>query len=83
MFGFCSGSRRVRTRGRETMQFVTMEDETGLLEGVLFPDAWRRCGGWLRSGGPFLVEGELRGAGAPAHLEVDRLLPFAGRRWRN
>ena len=32
----------VGTRTGEAMQFVTLEDETGLAEAVAFPDAFRR-----------------------------------------
>ena len=32
----------VQTRTGEVMQFVTLEDETGLIEGLAFPDAYRR-----------------------------------------
>ncbi|MBS1767179.1 MAG: protein rep [Acidobacteria bacterium] len=32
------------TRGSKTMQFVTLEDETGLVEAVAFPDAFQRRG---------------------------------------
>lgn len=34
----------VLTKDNEPMQFVTLEDETGLVEAVVFPDAFRRRG---------------------------------------
>lgn len=32
------------TKDDQPMQFVTLEDETGLVEAVVFPDAFRRRG---------------------------------------
>ena len=34
----------------QPMQFVTLEDETGLVEAVVFPDAFRRSGQGFRVG---------------------------------
>jgi DNA polymerase III alpha subunit len=34
----------VLTKDDQPMQFVTLEDETGLVEAVVFPDAFRRRG---------------------------------------
>jgi DNA polymerase III alpha subunit len=34
----------VLTKEDQPMQFVTLEDETGLVEAVVFPDAFRRRG---------------------------------------
>jgi DNA polymerase III alpha subunit len=34
----------VLTKDNQPMQFVTLEDETGLVEAVVFPDAFRRRG---------------------------------------
>jgi DNA polymerase III alpha subunit len=34
----------VLTKHGQPMQFVTLEDETGLVEAVVFPDAFRRRG---------------------------------------
>lgn len=34
----------VLTKNTDPMQFVTLEDETGLVEAVVFPDAFRRKG---------------------------------------
>ena len=40
--GVLAASRRTPTRKGDTMQFVTLEDETGLLECTLFPRVWKR-----------------------------------------
>jgi DNA polymerase III alpha subunit len=57
--GLVAATRRTPTRSGQTMQFVTLEDETGLLEGTLFPGAYRRLGDRLSNLGPYVVEGDL------------------------
>lgn len=47
---------RTRSDGRP-MSFLTLEDRTGLIECVLFPDAYRRFGALLHEFGPFVAEG--------------------------
>jgi hypothetical protein len=41
------------------MQFVTLEDEFGLVEAVLFPHANDSLGDPVRNPGPFVVEGQV------------------------
>lgn len=74
-----AASRRVRTRGGETMQFLTLEDETGTHEAVLFPDAYRRLGGRVTTGGPYLVEGRMSDEEGRADLVVSEIRPFHAR----
>jgi DNA-directed DNA polymerase III PolC len=67
--------RRVPT-GQGTMQFLTLEDETGLLEAAVLPPAFRALGERITTPGPFLAEGKLRRVQGAAHLEVSGLTPF-------
>jgi DNA polymerase-3 subunit alpha len=71
--------RRIAT-GQGPMQFLTLEDETGLLEAVVHPSAYRGLGERVTTPGPFLVEGKLRLQQDAAHLEVSRLDPFHERK---
>lgn len=41
------------------MSFVTLEDETGLIETTWFPDTYRACAVILESGGPVLFGGTV------------------------
>jgi DNA polymerase III alpha subunit len=47
----------VRTETDELMQFVTLEDETGLVEAVAFPDAFKRRPRPYRVGEVLQVQG--------------------------
>lgn len=55
--GIIVASRRAVTRRKELMQFVTLEDRWGLVEVVLFPDAYKQLGGTFSAFGPYLVTG--------------------------
>ncbi|MBJ6725995.1 PHP domain-containing protein [Geomesophilobacter sediminis] len=58
------------------LQYVTLEDETGLLEGVVLPQRYRLMGERVTTPGPFLVEGILQRQQEVPFLEVIRLDPF-------
>jgi DNA polymerase-3 subunit alpha/error-prone DNA polymerase len=58
--GIVVTSRRIAAvtkEGRKPMGFVTVEDETGILETVWFPTAYRACGALIAHGRPMLMRG--------------------------
>ena len=55
--GWLAATRRTRTADGRWMRFLTLEDESGIAEVVLFPDAYERLGHKLVSRGPFAVTG--------------------------
>jgi DNA polymerase-3 subunit alpha len=59
--GFPVTSRLTRTvKGGKLMKFLTLEDPSGLMEVVLFPDCYARYGHHLRGPGPFYLRGRLQ-----------------------
>ncbi|HET9888032.1 MAG TPA: hypothetical protein VFR10_11010, partial [bacterium] len=52
-----AASRRTPASAGRLMQFVTFEDETGLVEATLAPAAFLRLEDPIRNPGPYLVEG--------------------------
>jgi DNA polymerase-3 subunit alpha len=60
IIGWRITSRRLRTKTDEYMQFLTLEDEHGLMEVILFPEVFKRCGSELQGPGPFLVHGYVQ-----------------------
>nr|MBA2564257.1 hypothetical protein [Gemmatimonadota bacterium] len=71
--GVAIASRHERTKGGETMVFLTLEDEGGIVETTLFPRAYRRWGHALCDAGPFLVDGTVERHHGVATLTVERL----------
>jgi len=60
------------------MQFLTFEDETGLVETVLFPQVYRRLAKLLDWNRPFLLRGSVALNYGAASLEVDQAAPLGG-----
>ncbi|HEX7002604.1 MAG TPA: PHP domain-containing protein [Trueperaceae bacterium] len=73
--GILAAARRVPTREGE-LRYLTWEDETGLVEGVLFPAANERLGRRLTTPGPYLMEGTVRAPDGDLQLVVTELRPF-------
>ena len=57
--GILFAERRARTKDGEFMKFISIEDETGVVEAVLLPDAYQHLGGRLTTRGPYLVAGTV------------------------
>ncbi|MCZ6596344.1 MAG: DNA polymerase III subunit alpha [Planctomycetota bacterium] len=71
--GWLCASRRVRTSDGRWMRFLSLEDETGMAEAVLFPDVYERDGHRLTTRGPFLVSGVVVDQMGAVNLQVERL----------
>jgi DNA polymerase-3 subunit alpha/error-prone DNA polymerase len=52
------------------MAFVTLEDETGLIESTWFPEPYRACGPLIEEGRPFWVQGRIVSDHGVAMMEV-------------
>jgi DNA-directed DNA polymerase III PolC len=73
--GAVSARRRIRTEDGEPMLFLTMEDETGLVEAVVFPDAYRRMTVDLDRNEPLHVTGKVEDHYGALTLVADRVRP--------
>ena len=76
--GIVSAQRRLAVRAG-VVQFVTFEDEEGMLEAVLPPHSYARLGDPIRNPGPFLLTGRVEGESGDARLMIARALPFHSR----
>ena len=52
--------RRVMTRGGDYMKFITIEDDHGLCEAVLFADTYKRYGHLTTGHGPYRITGRVQ-----------------------
>ena len=77
--GLIAASRRIRTSRDSPMMFLTIEDETGLLEGTLFPSICRRFGSRLTGPGPYLFEGVIESEDEVAGLNINGIEPLDGK----
>jgi DNA-directed DNA polymerase III PolC len=73
--GLLFAERRARTKDGQFMKFISLEDETGVVEAVLLPDAYQRLGGRLRTRGPYVVTGAVEDHLGAVSLIVTDLRP--------
>ena len=57
--GIRQTSRRSRTARGETMMFLTLEDSSGMLDVIIFPDVYRRTKAIVSSNSPTLITGTV------------------------
>jgi len=67
----------VHTRRGEPMEFVTFEDETGLVEATFFPAVYRRFCTLLDRSRPLLLEGRVEADFGAHTLTVGKVAPLA------
>jgi DNA polymerase III subunit alpha len=58
--GIRQSGHRSRTAKGLLMMFMTLEDLAGMLDVVVFPDAYRQARGFIHSSEPFLVTGVIK-----------------------
>ena len=68
----------VETKKGEPMEFLTFEDETGLLETTFFPEAYRRFCHLLDRERPYLLSGKVEEDWGAVTLTVDSASPIHG-----
>jgi DNA polymerase III alpha subunit len=71
--GIMATARIAVTARDEPMEFVTMEDEYGLFEVVLFPREFRRLRGLVGTLGPYEVEGRVESRYDAVALTAERI----------
>jgi hypothetical protein len=71
--GWPAASRRVRTEQGRLMRFLTLEDESGLAEVVLFPDVYERDGERLTEVGSVCVTGVVEDQMGACTLHAERV----------
>ncbi|NLL13204.1 MAG: hypothetical protein GX267_07360, partial [Fibrobacter sp.] len=71
--GWCITAKTVSTKLGTTMEFVTFEDETGLIETVFFPQVYSRYAAMLQYHAAFVISGMVTSEFGVATLEVEKL----------
>jgi len=63
----------VHTRHGDPMEFLTFEDETGIVETTFFPQPYRRFCHMIDRNRPYLLEGKVEANWGAVTLTVDRV----------
>ena len=71
--GWLLTGKLVSTKTGEAMEFLTFEDETGMVEATFFPGVYRRYAHILTSGRPYLLTGLVEEDFGAVTLTVDRV----------
>jgi DNA-directed DNA polymerase III PolC len=71
--GWLLTGKLVSTKTGEAMEFLTFEDETGMVEATFFPGVYRRYAHLLTSGRPYLLTGLVEEDYGAVTLTVDRV----------
>jgi DNA polymerase III alpha subunit len=74
--GVIAAARSVPVAERDAAQFLTFEDEHGLVEARLSPDVYDRLHPLITTPGPFLVQARVVVRHGALHLAVRELAPF-------
>ncbi|MCB2190104.1 MAG: DNA polymerase III subunit alpha [Deltaproteobacteria bacterium] len=72
--GWLLTGKTVWTKSEEPMQFLSFEDETGLVETTFFPAAYRRFAMMLDWSRPYLLEGRVEENFGAVTVNVERVL---------
>ena len=75
--GIISAHRPLKTRRGGRMAVLTLEDRSGAVEVVVFPDTYGRCEGLIETDRMVLVRGKLEKDEESARLLAAELLPIA------
>ena len=66
----------VRTKHGDPMEFLTFEDETGIVETTFFPQTYRRFCHMIDRGRPYLLSGKVEEDWGAITLTVDKVEPI-------
>ncbi|WP_377888191.1 DNA polymerase III subunit alpha [Alkalihalobacillus sp. R86527] len=65
-------TRSIRTKKGQMMAFITLEDETSEIEGVVFPDIWEQTSGILQQGEFVYIDGVVQKREESTNIIVSR-----------
>ncbi len=77
--GWLITAKTVATRHGDAMEFITFEDETGVVETVFFPDAYQRLCRQMEWNRPFILSGKVDEEFGAITLAVDDAEPLMAR----
>ncbi len=76
--GWLVTGKQVRTKHGDPMEFLTFEDETGMVETTFFPDAYHRYCHMIGRGRPYLLTGKVEQDWGVCTLNVMKVIALNG-----
>ncbi len=73
MAGWLITGKKVRTKRGDPMEFLTFEDETGIVEATFFPEAFRRFCHIIDRGHPYILFGKVEENWGAVTLTVEKV----------
>lgn len=74
--GVIAGYKVITTKKQEKMAFMTIEDQTGKAEIVIFPKVFNRCASWFESQSMFVIKGVCDERGALTKIKAQECIPL-------
>ncbi|MFC2948641.1 DNA polymerase III subunit alpha [Virgibacillus sediminis] len=74
--GIVQSLRTIRTKRGESMAFLTVGDETGDMEAVVFPELYRKAGKWLGEEAVLLMAGKIESRNNGIQWLLSEIQPF-------
>ena len=74
--GWLVTARRATTKRHEYMKFLTLEDRHGVMEVVIFPDVYRRCGAHMSAAGCCRVRGRVKARNDAVSIVAAEISPL-------
>ncbi len=74
--GWLITGKRVRTKKGDPMEFLTFEDDTGLVETVFFPEAYDRFAPIIEVNRPYRLWGKVESDWGAATLTMEKIAPL-------
>jgi DNA polymerase III alpha subunit len=79
LLGIMATARITVTAAAEPMEFLTMEDEHGIFEAVLFPAVYARCRRYIGTIGPYEIVGRVEERYGAAAIRAESVRPVTAR----
>ena len=73
LLGIYITSKESKTRKSEPMEFLTLEDESGIYDCVLFPNVFEECGDLLHWETLFIIRGRIEESYGVCSVTIEKI----------
>ncbi len=76
--GWMIAAKPTRTRKGERMKFINIDDDTGMIDVVIFPKCYEECAHLLRTAGPYKIRGRVKEEFGVLNLVAEKVENLGG-----